>query len=413
MTKSIYAQLKAVAIPGRLLVDSPRHWNNGLLRYKDKLWMAYRFHRKVADSRCGVAMVQLNPKLLPTSKGQMLDLDAPSNSEHHEDARLFIFRGEPYISYTEMSGYIPGRDYSCVMKYARLRLRRGKWEVLETFQPRYGFNNGLHKEKNWIFFERDGALFCIYRSAGNHVVVQVEGERIVKEFYSDSPFWEWGDIRGGTPPVDLGDGNMLAIFHSSVPTEIAPHFVRYHAGAYTFKSAPPFEVTSISSHPVLTGSEEDGHKVDPRYVAGWKPYVVFPCGLVDDEDGFLVSFGVNDWQCAIGRLRREDLHLGSVRGTEMPPRFFSTSNPGFPVATLMGPGYDMRPVFTDWEVFSTGTGHGGPAPGYMRTTSARIAHDIAGAEGVREISGTEYEAAKTNSSNIRQSRSFVRFGRPI
>ena len=39
------------------LIESPRHWNCGLFRYADKLWMSYRFHLKQHSGRCATAIV--------------------------------------------------------------------------------------------------------------------------------------------------------------------------------------------------------------------------------------------------------------------------------------------------------------------------------------------------------------------
>lgn len=404
--KSLFAQLPAVAIPGSSLKDSPRHWNAGLFRYKGKLWMAYRYHLKTPDARSGIAIVSLNSKHLPESQGQFLKLDAPTGTEHHEDPRLFTFKGEPYISYTEMANYRPGEGYSCVMKYARLRFDRGKWVVGTTYYPQYGDNHGGAREKNWVFFESAGKLFCIYKATFRHQVLEIRGEAIVGSYDTNAPVWDWGDVRGGTPPVDLGDGRMLTFFHSSVWTEDPPHFVRYVSGAYTFNAKPPFEVIQISREPIMSGSEEDGHKTDPRYEAGWKPYVVFPCGLVADGKSFLVSLGVNDWQCAIAKVDWPTLKasLGSPSSDGRPARFFMTANASIPVRLVSHE--DRRPILAEWEVFGPGSVLGANA-GYITTTSGRLSQEILELQSSREVTEVEYNRAKLASKSRRSSYSTV------
>lgn len=389
--KSVFAQLHACAVPPHNLLPSPRYQNPGLLRHGGKLWLAYRYHRmETPTKRSGIGMCEVDPKTgNAISKSQHLPLTNATNTEHHEDCRLFMFKGEPYISYTEMVGYMPGLNYTCVMKYARIALRKGKWSVLDEWQPVYGNNNGFSKEKNWVFFEHDGKLMCIYSTDPEHVVLEMDGSRVVREYRSPGPKWQWGHMRGGTPPVDMGDGRMLCVFHSSIPTETPPHYVRYYAAAYTFENKPPFRILQLSEQPVLSGSEEDGHRVDPRYTEGWKPYVVFPCGLVPDDGGWLVSFGVNDWQCAVGRLTEPQLRLGLPDGSSFQPRYFRVQNGTVPVRYV---DTGQRPVFIHWEMVNERRGCSAGV-GYIKADSAREAVETSEHPGVVEISEADYQKA--------------------
>ncbi|MBU2072778.1 MAG: hypothetical protein KKA68_21295, partial [Gammaproteobacteria bacterium] len=153
MKPSLFEQLQAVAIDPTKLKPSPRHWNCGMLRYKNRLWLSYRYHLKQHAGRIATAIVEIDQKTFqPIGKSQWLKFSGPTGDEHHEDARLFMFRDEPHISFTEMRGYKPGVDYTSVMKYAKLKLRGCKWEVEKVFHPRFGVNDGRAKEKNWVFF---------------------------------------------------------------------------------------------------------------------------------------------------------------------------------------------------------------------------------------------------------------------
>lgn len=391
MKPSLFKQVEAYAVPAPLLRTSPRHWNPGLLRYRDKLFLAYRFHRREAKQRCGIAICPLDERFMPTEKSQFLKFLSPTGSEHYEDARLFMFHGEPHISYTEMRGYRPGIDYTCVIKYARLSLdHAGKWHVEEEFHPQFGRNMGFAKEKNWVFFERDDRLFSIYCTQPEHVVVEVEGHEVLRtKFSTPEPIWHWGTIRGGTPPLWIGD-RWMVVFHSSLANEVPPHFVRYYAGAYTFEADPPFRILQISQMPLLQGSEEDGHQVDPRYVEGWKPYVVFPCGLVPDGDKFLISLGINDWQCAVARVAMHQFQLGDADGRSFKSRFFKTSNGSNPVKYT---DQSRQIQFLQWRVFRPGRG-GMVGTGYMEMTDARQAAEAGEHPGAEEITESEYRQAE-------------------
>jgi predicted GH43/DUF377 family glycosyl hydrolase len=390
MKPSVFTQLEHCTPVGtRLLKPSPRVWNPGLMRYKDRLWMCYRYHLREADGRCATAITEMDPKTLqPMGPSQRLAFEGPTGTEHHEDARLFLFGGQPYISYTEMRGYRPGVDYVCVMRYAQLRMRGAKWEIVDEWQPEYGSNNGRAKEKNWVFFEHDHAIHCVYADSPKHIVLRLEGEKVVQIYESPGASWHFGPMRGGTNPVRMADGNFLAIFHSSVPSELPPAYVRYYGAAMTFAGKPPFEPLQISTKPIMVGSEVDGHQVDPRYVAGWKPFVTFPAGLVEDGDGWLCSIGVNDWQCAVARLRLPQLLLGAADGTDVPPRYFKRANGSIPVL-VMGEHGRRQPV--EWIVPRTRNGM--TSPGFMMLTNQRQAQEVSEFVGVEEVGASAYEAA--------------------
>lgn len=391
--KSVFAQLDACAVPPHDLMPSPRHWNPGLLRYRDRLWLAYRYHREETnDARCGVAICEIDENGTPLGASQMLRFNSPRNCEHHEDCRLFMFRGEPMIAWTMMQGYRPGVDYTCCIKYAQLKLKGSRWSVVEEWHPVYGKNNGFSKEKNWIFFERDDELYFIYGMDPEHVVCRIEGSKVVEEYRTPGAQWLWGHQRGGTPPVDLGDGRMMSIFHSSIPTETPPHYVRYYAAAYTFEDCAPFRVLQISEQPILAGSEEDGHRVDPRYTEGWKPYVVFPCGLIEDKNGWLASLGINDWQCAVARISAEQLKLGAADGASFKPRFFTIQNGTVPVRYVDA---HQKPIFKHWQIVKARRGCLAGA-GYIKAESAREAVEISEFKGAVEITEADYQKALRN-----------------
>ena len=384
---SLYRQVDAVPIGSVGLRPSPRHWNPGLLRFAGKLWLAYRYHRADAQQRCGTAIVRLDDETLqPKGPNYHLRFSDSTGKSHHEDARLFMFRGQPHISYTEMTGYRPGVDYTCVMKYARLAYEKGKWSVAEEFYPQYGLNTGNSKEKNWVFFEQDNRLYFVYSIQPQHIVVEVDGSRIIRDYMTPGPHWTFGEMRGGSSPV-LVNGKWLSIFHSRLTTEEAPHFVRYYAGAYEFEAQEPFRPVTVTNYPTMSGSEEDGHQVDPRYVEGWKPYVVFPCGVVEDGDKLLCSLGINDWQCAVARVPIASLKLSAADGSNITPRYFTTAN-GSRAHTYVN--QENRVQLMEWKVFAPGRG-GVAGAGYLKIIEPRVAMDLSETAGVTEITAEEYE----------------------
>ena len=69
----------------------------------------------------------------------------------------------------------------------------------------------------------------------------------------DDSFWvrKYGEIRGGTPAVELNSTHLIAAFHSSFYKKIGPF--RWHSyvmGLYIFESTPPFRIRAMSAEPL-------------------------------------------------------------------------------------------------------------------------------------------------------------------
>ena len=179
-----------------------------------------------------------------------------------------------------------------------------------------------------------------------------------------------------------------------MPTESPPTYVRYFAGAYVFRGCAPFDVLGISLKPILSASEEDGHKVDPRYVAGWKPYVVFPCGLVENRDDYLVSFGINDWQSAVAIMPKSSFRLVKPDGSEAAARCFRRAN-GTRAVSIYIPNGQSK--ILHWIVPVPGPACSA-GEGYIKVNSQRDAEELLELEDVAEISEAEYGVAVSRMS---------------
>jgi predicted GH43/DUF377 family glycosyl hydrolase len=60
-------------------------------------------------------------------------------------------------------------------------------------------------------------------------------------------------------------------------------------GYYKFESKPPFKIVEMSEKPILYGNE-----YDERTLKDLSPLVVFPCGAIEKDGKFIISFGFND-----------------------------------------------------------------------------------------------------------------------
>lgn len=155
--------------------------------------------------------------------------------------------------------------------------------------PKFGGNHtdpekSTRAEKNWCFVQCAHVPWQMVYSINPHVLIS--SSRSWENPKLDLK-WEFGEPRGGTPAVDIGD-HFLSFFHSSIPW--APKKNRYYMGCYAFRKEDPYQVTHISSKPILIGSEEDFRSLS-------SPPVVFPNGCLYDGKKFLITMGINDENC--------------------------------------------------------------------------------------------------------------------
>lgn len=221
--------------------------------------------------------------------------------EHFEDPRIFNNDGTLWLSccnfvwntnnkstYTHQVLFELDASFKCLRRYDVPYMGNGKNLALNT-----------RSEKNWLWFEKDGNPHLIYATEP-HLVVAFDGEFKNPENHLTHPKYEWkyGEIRGGTPPIRIGD-EYWSFFHSSMP---APEHQsrRYHMGAYAFEAKAPFKPTRVTKEPLLSGSRHDTMK--PRGVLA-----VFPCGSKLESGTWTVTFGVNDLDCALIEIPHNEL----------------------------------------------------------------------------------------------------------
>lgn len=234
----------------------------------------------------------------------------------HEDLRFFNHDGEMWASLV-LSTAKTRRMPRCATGYGRLKQ---DGSIPTILIPKHGQNDFSGMEKNWVFFSHGGKIHAIYSCHFDHVVLELDGEKVTREYHTPGPRWQYGEIRGGTPPVPYKDGTWLRFFHSRIWDRKNPRKPRnkterifqaqdripwrYYVGALVMESEPPFRVLSVSSSPILTGTEQ--------WIPGcphWKPNVVIPYGCVPQEDGWTVSLGVNDALACLATIKPEQLKL--------------------------------------------------------------------------------------------------------
>ena len=238
-----------------------------------------------------------------------------------------------YLTYPQSGGFIYGEDprilahneelfvtfnYCNHTKWSHRRIAYMKVKVrYEEFQVRSQVifmtaqNAPYTDQKNWMPFFYHGKLFFVYSMFPHHILYPfhdtVDGQRrhgeehaVVAESVAVTAMtnftWPYGELRGGTPALLLGDV-YLAFFHSS--RRGAKTKRTYFMGAYTFSSAPPFQILSISQEPIVAKQFYQGKFSSPTF-----DYVVFPTSFLYDQYRVYLYVGKQDtetWMMVLNR----------------------------------------------------------------------------------------------------------------
>jgi predicted GH43/DUF377 family glycosyl hydrolase len=287
------------------LIQAKRNYNPSLVQTGEGFLLAYRSEpENFKVSEIVLAEMDAARNVL---RNQRLKVPGAPAGCSLEDPRLFMYGDCPYIAFS-MAKYGAKDGWKCVQAYGRLVKKGRNWTLAAVWVPKYGANDWSSKEKNWTFFEAEGALRCIYdMGAAGWTVFELDGGEVVQEWRHPALRWRWGRMSGGTPAVDW-QGQKLTMFHS---WEKHPRRHRlYHAGWVSFGATAPHAPSMISAEPVLTAKEGWGA---PECATGWQPLCVFPGGLELFGQKTLVAYGQNDLHCALQVLRVERLQRIGVR----------------------------------------------------------------------------------------------------
>lgn len=267
-------------------------YNLSIMRVGNNVWKTYRYHPG-NSWRTVLSLVH---------DGMEFPIKVPSKYEKYsiEDGRLFMFRGKPHLSMTVARSRLPGMNVDpCIQAYGEL-LPDGT--LINWVEPKVGKNDFTAQEKNWTYSEYQGRLFVTYSHSPSHVVYELDGGKVKQEFRTPIPICSFGQPRGGTQPVNF-HGQWLRFFHTNQNNPKSDAKQNYHLGCMTLESSPPFRVTGISRHPILSGNE----LYSPA--KHWKAKVAIPYGVLENSGAWEVSLGRNDCECCIAYVWEENLNL--------------------------------------------------------------------------------------------------------
>lgn len=280
------------------------YFNPGLVRRPDGLWLLVRRSELVEGmtfGKNGIWACQLQADLKPKG-GPVLAFPDSAEDEQFEDPRAVYWNGQVWVAAVNFTWY-PDGSWTGAHQVLGMFQDDQDWTALARRDPPVGTNNdrggdtGGRHNKNWVWFFHDDKLHVIYMSDPWQVIEFGSNWDEQTPHSVGSVKWKYGLVRGGTPPVRVGE-HFFTFFHSSLPWR--GRFRRYFMGVVAFEAKPPFAPVLWSHAPLLSGSQNDPWQQR-------KPLVVFPCGAVFENDRWLISLGINDLKAGWVDIPHEDV----------------------------------------------------------------------------------------------------------
>ncbi len=290
---------KQISIPG-----APGAYNPSLVRYGSGYLLSARFDTMEAgasplqkQAQDQMVFVKLNSSFVPEGPVTRERFAQGNNLGTGQDPRLFWWKNEVWVLFNALNNAIAGSPRRMVL--AKLSEKEdGYFKLTEAKFLSYG--SGPF-EKNWPPFLVDNELYLLYNTDPHQVIKPdlVTGKCTLVAETKIFP-WQRGHVRGGTPALPYGENEFISFFHSSKRYRYLNNDWRqiYVMGAYTFSNKAPFAVTRYTPEAMDSKGfyDQSNH---------WK--IIFPTGLVLDDDYAYVSMGRNDNQVVIVKIRMKDI----------------------------------------------------------------------------------------------------------
>jgi FkbM family methyltransferase len=189
-----------------------------------------------------------------------------------------------------------------------------KWTEVESFQlPKRPIEMELPEgaqqnwEKNWVPFAigRSFRVGLIYSHDPWNVLtlnVRPGTPRRFENVHRGAGIqWDYGTIRGGTPPVAHDDAHLVTFFHAA---QVIGSRNVYSVGACIFLAQAPYTPVAMTTDPLLMAPYRSGAL---RF--GWRfaGSVVFPLGAERTAGGYRLLCGRDDGEIAAFLVRHDEL----------------------------------------------------------------------------------------------------------
>ncbi|MDE3045694.1 MAG: hypothetical protein KGJ02_03525 [Verrucomicrobiota bacterium] len=303
-TQDFVLDVKRIEIP-----NFPGAFNPSIVRWDGKFLMSFRIRERgeVIDK---FGVIYLDEEFNSIGEAQTFEFrpNNPYFPSKLQDPRLVVIANRLYVVFSNVLEGPYERDIRR-MYIAGIHANNGKF-ILDrpTCLSRFPGENELTWEKNWAPFDYQGIPYFVHSILPHRILRPIPWTNACELVTSTRGAiqWDWGALRGGTPPILVG-GEYLAFFHSSrnIPTVHSNGRNRQHyfMGAYTFSAHPPFAITRISPEPIIGKNFYHGLAYKT-----WKPlHVVFPCGFVFDDKYFWVVYGRQDFENWVVKIDKQAL----------------------------------------------------------------------------------------------------------
>lgn len=225
-----------------------------------------------------------------------------------QDPRLFEVNGKIFMLYND--SVVSGRREVYI---GEIELQNHYMYAKNILHLNY--QQGAYRDqKNWSPFIYDDQIYFIYTTNPYVILHWDQRTNSVTKVYAEhgafGDAWNLGDLRGGTPAIYVKELDAyLTFFHSCLryrerePKTLKVHqpFSRiYYMGAYLFDAKPPFKILAYTPQPL--SYKDQYKKLNVNY------HIIFPCGLLEQEDRFLISAGIQDEKTEILSVKKADLY---------------------------------------------------------------------------------------------------------
>lgn len=304
ISQDFILELKQIEIP-----NYPNSFNPGITRWRGNLLLTFRIRDSKTQLTNQIGMIWLDENFNLASPPYVVQIPPTliTRISKEQDPRLITIGDRLFMVY---SNIIPGTIIREVRRVFVTEVHfDGKTFFTDPPECLSFFENEKEQcwEKNWVPFEYKNNLLLAY-SIVPHRIFRLLGNGASETCASTVGLidWKWGGLRGGTPAV-LDDGQYLAFFHSSTLMATVhsngKKIQHYFMGAYTFSSEPPFAITKASPQPIIGNNFYSS----PPYKT-WKPLrVVFPGGIIIDENFVWVVYGRQDFELWVMKLDKKSL----------------------------------------------------------------------------------------------------------
>lgn len=244
-------------------------------------------HFRVVESRDGRTIDRIGPAILPETEMEEYGI---------EDARITPIGDCFYITYVAVSRHGPATalasttDFMTLERHGIIFCPENKDVVLFPKQVN-GEYLALHRPLGEMPFARPEIWIASspdLRNWGKH-----------QYFFAGASAWEGGRVGAGPPPLELEDG-WLEIYHGNRLPQVVGDVGAYCAGAMLLAKDDPTRILKVGHEPILEPHTDFENE-------GFVNKVVFPTGIVPENDRLLIYYGASDKYCAMVEVAEQDL----------------------------------------------------------------------------------------------------------